>query len=202
MVDMAKAEEQLRGASDLMLELQQRLVEAQPHHAYPRPAVYPHGAPSRLPRENFPEEEDATYEEQTTTSVPPEKDMARGFVSAWAAEPGTISAGNPRLESRAGGIVAGLNPGGAPRARVVDYEWRGEQGGRGEVADVRGAVEAGGDGELRNQAFRLCDAGHTRGDVAATAASAETSLSPRPGSFLPLSIEVRTQEYLRCLSYL
>eukprot|EP00903_Cladosiphon_okamuranus_P008200 g7895.t1 len=40
MADVSKAEEQLRGASDLMVELQQRLVEAQPQQ-YGRPAVQP-----------------------------------------------------------------------------------------------------------------------------------------------------------------
>lgn len=192
MVDMVKAEEQLRGASDLMLELQQRLAEAQPQ-AYPRPTVHPHGAPSRLPRENFPEETEASaYEEQWDMSVPPGKGATKHFTAAWAAEPEMLPAGNPRLETRAGGVSAGRNPGGAPR--VADYEWQGGQrgqGGHGEAAEVRGSVEAGGDREQRTQVFRFCDAGRTRGDVAA-AASAETALSPRPGSFLPLSIEVRT----------
>lgn len=177
MVDMAKAEEKLRGASDLMLELQQHLVEAQPQ-PHPRPFVQPHVAPSTLPREDFPFPQEASaYEEKTSISAPP----ARQSTSAWEDEPETLPAGTLGLETRGGGVVAGPSPG-APRG--ADCEWQRE---RGKV----GAVEAGGDGELRMEASHLCHAGRTKGYIAAAAAT-ETAPSPRLGPFLPLSIEVRT----------
>lgn len=188
MADMAEAEEQLRRASDLMLELQQRLVEAQPQ-ARPRPAVQPYGAPSTLPREAFPREATAC-EERPNTPVSPGRDVAGYSRSAWEAGPGVLRARHPGLETRGGEMVAGPNPGALKGA--VDCEW---QGGTEEAGEVRGGVGPGGCGDPQREAFQ-CSAGPPKGYVVA-ATAAETEPSPRPGSFLPLSIEVNKEITLR-----
>lgn len=175
MVDMTNAEEQVRGASDLMLELQQRLVDPHPQ-ACPRPAVEPRVPPSSLPRENVPQRA-STYEEQPNIS--PGKYVEKHT------EPETHPSGNLGLDSRAGGVFSGLTPG-PPRAAACG--WQGKRAGAG---GATGEIEAGGDGALRTQPFRLC----TKGGVAAAAASTEITPSPRPASVLPLSIEVRAYPF-------
>eukprot|EP00752_Nemacystus_decipiens_P004745 g4323.t1 len=138
MADMAKAEEQLSAASEILLELQQRLVEVQ-HQAYPRPGAHPHVVASRLPREDSSEGDASAFEEHTNISAPsPRKDPRKHFTYAWAAETEMPPVGNLRLETRPGGIVAGRSPGGV--TRTVDYEWQGGQGGHGEAAEVGDAT--------------------------------------------------------------
>lgn len=185
MVDVAKAEEQLRGASDLVAELQQRLVEAQPQE-YRRSAAPPHVPPSRLPRDNF--QEDSACEEyqhpNTITSGTPRNDVSKHLASTWEAE-------SEGLSLPAGNLGLGTRERGNAGSQLGGCEWQGRQRG---VGVVRGAFEVGSDGELQTQALQWCDgsAGRTEGYFAVAAAN-ETAPSPRSGPFLPLTIEVRTR---------
>lgn len=131
---MGKAEEQLRGASALMLELQRGLAEVQQPPTQPPQRVPAGAAPSTLPRED-------AYESRPDFSVlHPGRGISRHTIPPWNAGPKTLDTGQPVL---AGGARsnAGSNAG--------IEEWQG-----GGMVNVRtgamgGAVGAGGVAALR-----------------------------------------------------
>lgn len=173
---MGKAEEQLRGVSALMLELQRGIAEVQlPQQSQPPPPRGPAAgaAPSTLPRED-------AYETRTEMSV---LHTGRGMsrhAAHWNVEPDTLDAAPSGLAAGGGRRVAGPNAGAE--------QWQGAGAVNVRMGAMGGPVGAGGGGVLRQ-------GGVVDGEYPvyrATGPPMETSIEENayPGSSVPPQIEV------------
>lgn len=174
-VDMGKAEEQLRGVSALMLELQRGIAEVQlPQQTQPLPPRGPAAgaAPSTLPRED-------AYETRADMSV---LHTGRGkgrHAAHWNVEPETLEAGHSGLAGggrRAAGHNAGVE------------QWQGAEAVNVRMGAMGGAGGAGGIGASRQG--EVVDGEHPV--YRATGRPMETHIeeNAHPGSTVPLQIEV------------
>lgn len=181
-VDMRKAEEQLRGASALMLELQRGLAEIQQPQTQPSQRVPAGAAPSTLPREH------AFETRPDMSGMQPESGIGRHAAPPWNAGPETFDA------DQSGWAGGGRTP---TWSNTVVDEWHG-----GGVVKVRmgamgGAVKAGGAGVLRQG--KVADMEYPTYEVAGRTMeiyNVDTGIPPAndsssfPGSCAPLRIEV------------
>lgn len=145
---MDKAEEQLRGASSLMLQLQQCLAETQQPQAHPLPRTISYGAPSALPRE-----EEGVLQQQAAY---PGRGARRSSACSWQTEPRASPTGPPGMPAWDEELVAEPNSA-STRGGVNDL-----QGVRKEAERVPGVIGPGGVGALQPEELDPGSAAHPR----------------------------------------
>lgn len=176
---MDKAEEQLRGASSLMLQLQQRLAETRPQ-GHPLPRTAPYAAPSALPRE-----EKGVLQQQAAYTG---RGARRSSACSWQTEPDASPTGPPGMPAWDEELVDEPN---SASTRGGVNEW---QGVRKEAGGEPWVVGAGGVGalqteELREEAFPVKTAGPSMGPRAAVGPG--FAAHPRLAASLMLPAEVK-----------